>query len=132
MRIGELARVSGATPHSIRFYERQGLLPSAGRSDNGYRDYGEADAERLRLLVGLRRLDLPLEQASELAALCIEGRCQQVSDDLRGAIIEKRAEVARRTEELRFLDRRLAHLSGQLAGGECPRDLITQGKEVPA
>ena len=130
MRIGELARLTGTTPHSIRFYERHDLLPSAGRAENGYREYGEDDAERLRLLVGLRRLDLSLEQASELAALCIEGRCQQVSDDLRAAIADKRDEVTRRAQELRFLDKRLAHLSGQLAGGECPRDLITNGKEV--
>jgi DNA-binding transcriptional MerR regulator len=130
MRIGELARQTGTTPHSIRFYEREGLLPSAERAENGYRDYGQEDAERLRLLVGLRRLDLPLEQASELASLCLDGRCQQSSKDLRAAIAEKRNDVQRRLEELHFLDMRLAHLSGQLSGGLCPRELIAQEKEV--
>ena len=130
MRIGELARQTGTTTHSIRFYERNGLLPSAGRSDNGYREYDHSDAERLRLLVGLRRLDLPLEQASELASLCLDGKCQQSSEDLRAAIADKRTEVARRLEELHFLDRRLAHLSCRLSGGLCPRELIAQGKEV--
>jgi len=132
MRIGELARLTGTTPHSIRFYERQGLLPSAGRGENGYREYREDDVERLRLLVGLRRLDLPLEQAAELASLCADGRCGRVSDELRTAIAEKRQEVAQRAEELRYLDERLAHLSGQLAEGESPRHLITLGEEVPA
>ena len=130
MRIGELARITGTTPHSIRFYERRGHLPGADRTENGYRDYGKADEERLRLLLGLRRLDLPLEQASELASLCLDGRCQQSSEDLRAAIAEKRNEVQRRLEELHFLDMRLAHLSGQLSGGLCPRELIAQGKEV--
>lgn len=130
MRIGELARQTDTTTHSIRFYERRGLLPSAGRSDNGYRDYDDGDAERVRLLVGLRRLDLSLEQASELASLCLDGRCQQSSEDLRAAIADKRIDVARRLEELLFLDQRLAHMSGQLSGGLCPRELIAQGKEV--
>ena len=130
MRIGELAHLTGTSTDTIRFYERHGLLPNAQRADNGYRDYHDDDVERVRLLVGLRRLDLPLGQASELASLCLEGRCRQSSEELRAAIAEKRNEVGRRLEELHFLDLRLAHLSGQLSGGVCPRELIAQGKEV--
>ncbi len=85
---------SGTTPHSIRFYERQGLLPAAVRTDNGYREYGDADAERLRLLIGLRQLDLPLEQAAALATMCAAGRCDQVSEELRAAIDAKRQEFS--------------------------------------
>ena len=49
MRIGALAERLGTTPHAIRFYERRGLLPAPRRGDNSYREYSEADAERLRL-----------------------------------------------------------------------------------
>ncbi len=129
MRIGGLADRLGATAHAIRFYERQGLLPRPERSRNGYRDYSDADAARLRLLIGLRQLDLPLDQAAELASLCAEGRCDQVSDELRAAIAGKRQEIARRADDLRYLDHRLAHLAGQLAAGEPPRPLITLQKE---
>lgn len=129
MRIGELAERLGTTAHAIRWYERQGLLPAAGRTESGYRDYTRRDAERLRLLVGLRQLDLPLDQAAQLASLCAQGRCEEVSDELRAVLAEKRKDVKRRIEELRFLDRRLAHLSGQLAEGEPPRTVITLGKE---
>jgi DNA-binding transcriptional MerR regulator len=129
MQIGELAARLGTSPHAIRFYERRGLLPAAARTPSGYRDYSEEAAERLRLLIGLRRVDLPLDQAAELAGLCAEGRCEEVSDELRVAIADKRREVARRAAELRFLDRRLAHLSGQLARGDPPRTLIRTGKE---
>ena len=81
MRIGTLAERLGTTPHAIRFYERRGLLPAPGRSTNRYREYDEADAERLRLLLGLRQLDIPLDQAAELASMCAAGRCDEVSDD---------------------------------------------------
>ena len=129
MRIGTLAGQLGTTSHAIRFYERAGLLPRPRRVANGYRDYTEADAERLRLLIGLRQLDIPLDQAAELAGLCAAGKCEEVSIELRAAIGEKRAEVARRISELRFLDRRLAHLAGDLRSGENPRALIAVGKE---
>ena len=129
MRIGTLALRLGISPHAIRFYERRGLTPAPGRGSNRYRDYGEHDVERLRLLIGLRQLDIPLEQAAELAAMCAAGRCDEVSDGLRLLLAAKRDELARRIAELRYLDRRMAHLVGQLAAGGAPRTLIELGKE---
>ena len=129
MRIRTLADRLGTTPHAIRFYERRGFLPTPARGENQYREYGEADAERLRLLIGLRQLDLPLDQAAELASMCAAGRCDEVSAELRGALTEKRTELRRRMDEMRYLDRRLAHLQGDLAAGEPPRPLITLGRE---
>ncbi len=129
MRIGTLAERLRTTPHAIRFYERRGLLPVPQRADNRYRSYTEQDAERLRLLVGLRQLDLPLEQAAALAGMCTAGHCEQVSEELREAISQKREELRRRIDELQFLDRRLAHLAGQLGSGETPQAVITLGKE---
>jgi DNA-binding transcriptional MerR regulator len=129
MRIGALARELGTTTDAIRFYEKRGVLPAPSRQENRYREYTTADAERLRLVLGLRQLDLPLDQAAELAGMCAEGRCDEVSQDLRAAITEKRAELRRRLEELNYLDRRLAHLEGDLAAGQPPRPLITLRKE---
>jgi DNA-binding transcriptional MerR regulator len=129
MRIKALAERLDTTPHAIRFYERRGLLPAPARTANRYREYTEADAERLRLLIGLRQLELPLEQAAELATMCAAGRCDEVSDELRSVLVEKRAELARRIDDLRYLDRRMAHLAGQLEGGARPRTLIRIGKE---
>lgn len=129
MRIGTLAERLGTTPHAIRFYERRGLLPTPVRSANRYREYGEADAERLRLLIGLRQLDIPLDQAAELATMCAAGRCDEVSDELTALLAEKRQELGRRMDELRHLDGRMAHLAGQLEAGGTPRTLISLGKE---
>jgi DNA-binding transcriptional MerR regulator len=53
MKIGEIARRAGMTASAIRFYEERGLLVSVGRGSNGYRDYSEADIERLeRIKIG--------------------------------------------------------------------------------
>jgi len=129
MHIGTLAEQLGTTPHTIRFYEQRGLLPAPRRAQNRYREYTDADVERLRLLIGLRELNIPLAHAAELAAMCAAGRCNEVSDDLRALLIEKRRELARRVAEMRFLDRRMAHLAGQLEAGAPPRWAITLGKE---
>lgn len=130
MRIRALAQQFGTTPNAIRYYERHGYLPPPKRRSNRYREYDQADADRLRLLLGLRQLDLPLEQAAELAGMCAAGRCAEVSDELQSVIADKRSELRRRMEEMSYLERRLAHLLGELLAGEPPRNLIALGKEM--
>lgn len=83
---------------------------------------------QLRLLIGFRSLDLPLPLAAELATLCAAGRCDEVSGELKVVLADKRVELARRMDELRYLDGRLAHLAGQLDAGRAPRPLITMEK----
>ena len=124
MLIGEVARRAGTTTKAVRFYESVGLLPAPGRAANGYRDYSSADAERLRLVVGLGSLDLPLERAGDLAVLCAAGHCEQVSAELRDLIARQRVEVRRRAGELRHLDERLATLERHLEAGDPPQAVI--------
>jgi DNA-binding transcriptional MerR regulator len=130
MQIGELARQAGTTAKVVRFYEFQGLLRVPARTPNGYRQYAPADVERLRLLVGLRTLDLPLERAGELAALCAAGHCERVSTELRALISRQRADIRRRAGDLDYLDRRLATLERHLVAGDPPQSVIPRGKEI--
>ena len=77
MRIGELAREVGVSTDTVRFYERSGWLPRASRRDNAYREYGDQDVEHLRLIIDLRRLDVPLEDAARIAGWCHSGHCAE-------------------------------------------------------
>lgn len=61
MKIGEIARQSGVASSTIRFYEEQGLLPQVARGANGYREYGEGDVQRLRLVRNAQRLGFSLD-----------------------------------------------------------------------
>lgn len=115
MRIGELARQLGVSPDTLRFYEREGWLPRPERAENGYRSYRADDLEHLRLLLDLRRIDLPLEEAARLASWCHAGHCAETSSGLPALIARRRGEVNRRIEDLRQLDDRLAELQGHLA-----------------
>lgn len=68
MKIGDIARRLGTTVRTLRFYEEQGLIHPR-RSDRGTRLYEEADVERFEALLALSRLDFPLQQLGELAAI---------------------------------------------------------------
>lgn len=114
----------GIAPETLRYYERIGLMPPVARNGGAYREYTDEDAERLRLLVGLRQLDLPLTVAAKLATMCAAGRCGEVSDELRLTIPLERSKLRRRIRELRHVDQRLALLEGELEAGQRPRELI--------
>jgi DNA-binding transcriptional MerR regulator len=75
MRIGELADRVGVSTDTLRFYERSGWLPRPERQQNSYREYDEKDVEHIRLLIDLRRLELPLEDAARIASWCHPGHC---------------------------------------------------------
>jgi MerR family copper efflux transcriptional regulator len=117
VKVSELARRAGITPAAVRFYESQGVLPAAPRAANGYRDYGEEDVCRLRLVVSLRGLGLELSESGRLAALCQDGRCDVMEEQLLDRIARRRQEIATARAELDHLDRELATLERSARAG---------------
>lgn len=115
MRIGELATVVGVSADTLRFYEKSGWLPRPARGSNGYREYGDADVEHLRLLVDLRRMDIPLDVAAQLAGWCHAGHCESMSDTLPAVLAQRREEIQERVRRLNDLDVRLEALQRHLA-----------------
>ena len=120
MRIGELASDLGVSSDTLRFYERSGLLPRPSRGENGYRDYSALDVERLRLIIELRRLDVPISDAARIAHWCQSGHCSETSAELPDLLGARRAVIHERIDGLRALDRRLAQLQGHLSLAELP------------
>jgi DNA-binding transcriptional MerR regulator len=60
MRIGELAGLTGYQVETVRYYEREGLLPAPGRSAGNYRVYAPEHAARLAFIHRCRSLDMSL------------------------------------------------------------------------
>lgn len=69
MKIGELAKKAGCQVETIRYYEREGLLPAPARSEGNYRLYGAPHLERLVFIRNCRTLDMTLEEIQRLLAL---------------------------------------------------------------
>ena len=134
MRIGELAREVGVSTDTVRFYERSGWLPRASRRDNAYREYGDQDVEHLRLIIDLRRLDVPLEDAARIAGWCHSGHCADSTTELPRLIAERRADIADRVAGLQALDERLAGLqapprsAATIAGGRGRRGSVLRSR----
>jgi DNA-binding transcriptional MerR regulator len=108
MKIRELSLKAGVSAKAIRYYEEIGLLPSPLRAENNYRQYGEQDLERLRLVTGARRLDISLEEIGELLALRErrEPPCRVLLERLE----HKADEIAGRIRALREMERELRAL----------------------
>src|SRR5690625_3267562 len=62
IKIGELAKRTGFTVETIRYYEKEGLLPEPARSHGNYRLYGDEHIERLRFIRHCRTLDMALSE----------------------------------------------------------------------
>ena len=128
VRIGELAARIGVSTDTVRFYERSGWLPRPARQrDNNYREYSEADAEHLRLLIDLRRLDIPLEDSARIASWCHSGHCADTTSELPAVIAERRGAIAQRIAGLQALDARLADLDRHLTLRRPARPLTVLG-----
>jgi DNA-binding transcriptional MerR regulator len=69
MRIGELARNTGVSTKTIRYYEDIGLLPPPQREPNGYRDYDEDALERLRFIRDAQATGLTLTEIASILDL---------------------------------------------------------------
>ena len=68
-KIGELAKLNGATTKTIRYYELLGLLPKPERTDSGYRLYDEKDVERLSFIRKAKNLGFSLTDIGETLSL---------------------------------------------------------------
>lgn len=66
LKIGELAKRTDCQVETIRYYEREGLLPAPARSGGNYRLYGAAHVERLRFIRHCRSLDMTLDEVRSL------------------------------------------------------------------
>ncbi len=97
MLIGELARRTGVNPKTIRYYEEAGVLPPAARSPSRYRQYGDADVERLEFIRNARALGVTLDEIKEVLAFRDRG-------------------VAPCPYVLRLLDAKVKEMQGRIRG----------------
>jgi len=122
MKIGELAKRAQVPIDTVRYYERQGLLPAPQRMASGYRLYDQSDLARLRFVRRAKGLGFTLEEIGDLLALS-----SHRNDDMAGmkavateklADVETRlAELTRIRDGLRIL---VASCPGHGALEECP------------
>jgi MerR family mercuric resistance operon transcriptional regulator len=122
LKTGELARQAGVNLQTIRYYERQGLLPRPARTQAGYRMFATETVGRVRFIKRAQELGFSLREIRGLLALRVDGRtsCAEVRRraQAKGADVDKKI---RALEEIRAaLERLTAACSGRGPVGECP------------
>lgn len=108
LKIGELAKLTHCQVETIRYYEREGLLPAPSRTDANYRMYGDEHVERLSLIRHCRSLDMTLDEIRTLLRFrdAPEENCGEVNTLLDAHI----GRVAARIASLRALEKQLKGL----------------------
>ncbi len=108
MKIGELAQVAQCSVETVRYYEKEGLLPEPARTSGNFRVYGADHLERLRFIRNCRALDMSHEEIHTLLRLA-----DQPADDcgaINSVFDEHIAHVDERIQELVLLKTQLSVL----------------------
>jgi len=125
-RISELARRSGFSPSTLRYYETVGLLAEPDRTEAGYRIYDDDAVERMRFVSRAKAMGLSLAAIAELVALWADGPCPPVQARLRHLLEAKAGEVRAQLGELTTFAVQLDHLLRSLEATD-PADLCGPG-----
>jgi DNA-binding transcriptional MerR regulator len=110
LTVSDVARQCGVSPHTVRYYDRVGLLPTPHRSPSGYRLYPPELVERLRFIRGAKHLGLRLADIARLVDVMDRGHCpcghtEALLRRRLAAIDDEIAELTRLRDELeRLLD----------------------------
>lgn len=119
MRIGELAGRAGCPVETVRYYEREGLMPAPRRTAGNYRLYGPEHAERLAFIRRCRSLDMSLPEIRTL--LSAIARPDAACGPINALLDEHIGHVAARITELRQLKTELVAIREHCKGDEPTR-----------
>lgn len=118
LRTGALARLAGVNVETLRFYERQGLIPEPPRRASGYREYPPETVDLVLFIQRAQDLGFSLREIKELLAL------REVPRATCGDVVvlaqRKTAEIDAKISDLRAMRAALAKLLKGCAGGSTP------------
>jgi DNA-binding transcriptional MerR regulator len=118
MTIADAARATGLTAHTLRYYERVGLLNGVDRAESGHRRYGQDDLEWIEVIQCLRETGMPIRRIQRYAELVRAGDGNErerlaLLEEHRTAVRARFAEVRR---HLAFIERKISIYEEKLNG----------------
>lgn len=135
MSIAEAARRTGVSVHTLRYYERTGLvITEVGRTAGGRRRYRHEDLAWIRVCTSLRATGMPIKTIRRYAELVSAGPGNEPE---RLALLETHragvtAQLAELQENLKLIDHKIDVYQGRLAAGDADRLWAPGGPPVPA
>ncbi len=126
MRIGQLARAADVHVETIRYYQRQGLMPTPARPQGGIRRYTEADLARLRFIRRAKAVGFSLTEIRALLRLNDDAGDAAACRAVRALASDKLADIRHRIAELSRMAEALETLIHQCDGSADPACPIIQ------
>lgn len=120
LTIGKLAKAGAISPDALRYYEREGLLVPARKTDSGYRLYAEDAVRRLRFIQHAQACGFTLAEIRELLQLRQSERA--CCKDVRQRAIEKKLQLAAKMRVMQAMSTALDRLIAECADGTQPVD----------
>ncbi len=114
LRIGELSQQTGCKVVTIRYYEKEGLLPEPSRDASNYRRYDESHVERLHFIRHCRSLDMTLEETRFL--LDLKADAHQSCDEVETLLDTHLLKIEHRVRALLSLKEQLLKLRTSCSG----------------
>jgi DNA-binding transcriptional MerR regulator len=116
LTIADAARATGVSAHTLRYYERAGLIDGVGRAGSGHRRYSDADLAWIDVLQCLRATGMPIRRIRRYAELV---RAGEGNEPERLALLEEhraavKAHLAEVRSHLAFIDHKIAKYEEQL------------------
>jgi MerR family Zn(II)-responsive transcriptional regulator of zntA len=111
-----LAKQAGLSTHTIRFYEKQGLIEALSRGDNNYRLYNQQSLDTARFIKRSRKIDFSLEEISIFLTIRAD-KSAHICADAKILADNKIDEVEQKINELKQVVRALHKLSDACCGG---------------
>jgi DNA-binding transcriptional MerR regulator len=115
LRIGEVALRAGVSIDAVRYYERRRLLPTAPRTEGGFRLFTLDTVERVRFIKQAQELGFSLEEIGELLATGGARECRRVRDHLKVKLFEVNERIRLMQEFRKTLARHLAACERELS-----------------
>ncbi len=114
LNIGQIAKQTGVTVETIRFYEKQGLIAAPQRSEAGYRQYPSETVKRVRFIQHAKEVGFTLKDIGELLALRREPGSS--CTDIKLCATQKIEDVDKKIQELKRIREALARMVMKCSG----------------
>ncbi len=131
LTVGRLARDAGVNPETVRYYERQGLVSPAARTESGYRIYQQESVRRIRFIKRAQELGFSLHEIKELLSLRVDS--DATASDVRVRAQAKLVSIEEKIQHLQDIQQSLTQLIESCHGAgpaaDCPLLENLDGKD---
>lgn len=116
----EAAEITGLSTATLRYYEKEKLIPEIARTSKEYRQYTESDIEWIKMIQCLRMANVPIRSIKKYVSLLMDG----------GETIDKRCEMVQ--EYITDMENQICHLQKALVLAQDKKKFYEEVKKDPS